>query len=84
MENEIMETEIMENEFDFTEEVNEDSGMDAGLVVLIGAGIAAATVAAVTLGKKAWNWIKSKKEVRKPEDDREIEVTDEDITKVTN
>lgn len=84
MENEIMnyEEEVMEPEVEIDEVENEKSGMSTGLVVLIGAGVAAATVAAVTLGKKVWSKIKARKELRQPADDEFIEVTEEDIMNV--
>lgn len=80
MENEIMnyEEEVMEPE---TFEMEpESSGMGTGVAMLIGAGLTAATVAVVKLGKKAFAAYKAKKELRQP--DEVVEVTDEDFMSV--
>lgn len=84
MENENMmyEDEIMINEVENDEVETDNSGMSAGVAVLIGAGLAAAGVAVVTLGKKAYAKFKARKEFRKPDDDDCIEVTDEDLMDV--
>ena len=83
--NEIMnyEDEVMENEVDIYEMESEESGIGTGLAMLIGAGITAAGVAAVTFGKK---WIakrKAKKELRLVDEDDFVEVTDEQVKSVT-
>lgn len=83
MENEIMETEIMDNEVEIVDMENEGSGVNVGLVALIGVGVVAATTAAITLGKKLYAKYKERKELRKPADDTTVEVTDEDIESVT-
>lgn len=85
MENEIMnyEEEVMEPEFEIDEVEREESGMSAGVAVLIGAGVTAAGIAAVKLGKKLYAKIKARKELRQPDEDEIVEVTDEDIMDVT-
>ena len=84
MENEIMnyEDEVMENEVDIYEMESEESGIGTGLAMLIGAGITAAGVAAVGLGKKLWAKHKAKKELRCPDEDEIVEVTEEDIEEI--
>lgn len=84
MENEIMdyEEEVMEPEVEI-DEVEGDSGMSAGVAVLIGAGVTVAGIAAVKLGKKLYAKIKAHKEVRQPDEDDIVEVTDEDVMSVT-
>lgn len=84
MENEIMnyEEEIMEPEVEIDEVERENSGMSAGVAVLIGAGLTAAGIAAVKLGKKLVAKIKAHKELRQPDDDDFVEVTDEDVMNV--
>lgn len=85
MENEIMnyEEDVMNPEVEFDEVETENSGMATGVAMLIGAGLTAATVAVVKLGKKAFAAYKAKKELRKPDEDDVVEVTDEDIMDVT-
>lgn len=85
MENEVMnyEEEIMEPEIEAFEMESESSGMATGVAMLIGAGLAAAGVAVVKLGKKAFAAYKAKKELRLVEEDEFVEVTDEDIMNVT-
>ena len=85
MENEIMnfEDEVMENEYDVCETETERSGIGTGMAILIGAGVAAAGVAAVGLGKKVWAKIKAKRELRLVDEDEFVEVTDEQIESVT-
>lgn len=85
MENEIMnyEDDVMENEVEVFEMEPEESGISTGLAMLIGAGITAASVAVVGLGKK---WIanrKAKKELRLVDEDDFVEVTDEQVDKIT-
>lgn len=83
MENEIMDyEEIMEPEVEI-DEVETESGMNVGMAVLIGAGLTAAGVAAVKLGKKLYAKIKAHKELRQPDEDDIVEVTDEDIESIT-
>lgn len=85
MENEIMnyENEVMENEVDIYEMESEESGISTGLAMLIGAGITAAGVAVVGLGKKLWAKHKAKKELRLVDEDDFVEVTDERVEEVT-
>ena len=85
MENEIMnyENEVMENEVDVYETTTEDSGMSTGLAMLIGAGITAAGIAVVGLGKKLWAKYKAKKELHLVNEEDFVEVTDERIEEVT-
>jgi hypothetical protein len=85
MENEIMnyEEEVMENEVDVFEAEHEESGIGTGLAILIGAGITAAGVAVVGLGKKLWAKHKAKKELRLVDEDDFVEVTDERVEEVT-
>lgn len=77
MENEIMNyedtdiTEVEEPEVEMTE-----SGMSAGVAMLIGAGLTIATGAVVKLGKKLFTAYKAKKESKKTEDE-ELEDADE-------
>lgn len=61
----------------------EESGIGAGMVALICAGGAAAIAAAVHWGKKAWAKHKAKKELRTPDEDAPVELTDEDIEEIT-
>ena len=84
MEDTIMnEEEVMDTEMDTIDMEPEDSGMSTGVAMLIGAGITLAVGAAVKLGKKGIDYIKAKKALRKPEEGSEVEVTDDDIEKVT-
>jgi hypothetical protein len=85
MENEIMnyEEEVMENEVDVFETEHEETGIGTGLAILIGAGITAAGVAVVGLGKKLWAKHKAKKELRLVDEDDFVEVTDERVEEVT-
>lgn len=85
MENEIMnyEEEVMEPEVEFDEVETENSGMSTGVAMLIGAGLTAATIAAVKLGKKLYAKIKAHKELRQPDEDEFVEMTDEDVVNVT-
>lgn len=85
MENEVMsyEEEIMEPEVEFDEVGTENSGLSTGLAMLIGAGLTAASIAAVKLGKKVYAKIKARKELRQPDEGDVIEVTDEDLMDVT-
>lgn len=85
MENEIMnyENEAMENEVEICEMESEESGIGTGLAMLIGAGITAAGVAVVGLGKKLWAKHKAKKELRLVDEEDFVEITDERIEDVT-
>lgn len=84
MENEIMEyEEVMDPEVEVTELEAENSGMSTGVAMLIGAGLTAATVAVVKLGKKLIAKVKAHRELRQPAEDDFVEVTDEDIANVT-
>ena len=85
MENEIMnyENEVMENEMDVYEVESEESGISTGLAMLIGAGITAAGVAVVGLGKKLWAKHKAKKELRLVDEDDFVEMTDERMEEVS-
>ena len=77
------EEEVMDTEMDTIDMEPEDTGMSTGVAILIGAGITLAVGAAVKLGKKGIDYIKAKKALRKPEEGSEVEVTDDDIEKVT-
>ena len=85
MEDEIMNTEdeVMDTEIATTEVEPEETGMGTGVAMLIGAGLTLAVGAAVKVGKKLYAKYKTKKELRKPNDDNIVEVTDEDIENVT-
>lgn len=84
MEDTIMnEEEVMDTEMDTIDMEPEDTGMSTGVAMLIGAGITLTIGAAVKLGKKGIDYIKAKKALRKPEEGSEVEVTDDDIEKVT-
>ena len=83
MEDTIMNEEVMDTNMGTIDMESEDTGMSTGVAILIGAGITLAVGAAVKLGKKGINYIKAKKALRKPEEGSEIEVTDDDIKKVT-
>jgi hypothetical protein len=79
MDNEMMNyDEVMEPEVETTEVETEESGIRPGMVVLIGAGLTAAGIAAVKLGKKAFAKIKAKKEAKEAEEDDFVEVTDDE------
>ena len=77
------EEEVMDTEMDTIDMEPEDTGMSTGVAMLIGAGITLAVGAAVKLGKKGIDYIKAKKALRKPEEGSEVEVTDDDVKKVT-
>ena len=85
MEDEIMNTEdeVMDTEIATTEVEPEETGMGTGVAMLIGAGLTLAVGAAVKVGKKLYAKYKAKKELRKPNDDDVVEVTDEGIENVT-
>ena len=84
MEDTIMnEEEVMDTEMDTIDMEPEDTGMSTGVAMLIGAGITLAVGAAVKFGKKGVDYIKAKKALRKPAEGSEVEVTDDDIEKVT-
>lgn len=81
--------EIMNEDLGMETEVNpiemdcEDSGMGAGMAMLIGAGLMAATTAVVTLGKKAWTKWQDHRKLRKPDEENPVEPTDEQIEEAT-
>lgn len=78
MENENMNyNEVMENEVENDEVETESSGMGTGVAMLIGAGLTAATVAAVKLGKKAIAKFKARKKDQEPVEEDFEEVIDE-------
>lgn len=84
MENEIMnyEEEVtypMDETYDME---TESSGLGTGAAMLIGAGLTLATTAAIKLGKNLYAKYKAKKELRKPEEGKAVEVTDEDVMSV--
>lgn len=85
MENEFMNTEdeVMDTEISTVETESERPEMGTGVAMLIGAGLTLAVGAAVKLGKKAYAAYKAKKELRKPDEDNVVEVTDEDVMNVT-
>lgn len=84
MENEIMETEeVMDHGVYAWGDEPEDSKMSTGVAMLIGAGLTAATVAVVKLGKRLIAKVKDHRELRQPDEDDFVEVTDEDIENVT-
>lgn len=76
MENEVMNyDEAMETEVENDVVETEDSGMSTGVAMLIGAGLTAASVAAVKLGKKIIARFKARKE-----DQETVEEDFEDVT----
>ena len=78
MDNEMMNyDDVMEPEVETTEVETEETGMRPGVVMLIGAGLTAAGIAAVKLGKKAWTKLKAKNSKETEEDDF-VEVTDDE------
>lgn len=83
MENEYMNEEVMENDVETEEVETERTGISTGKVLLIGAGLAVATTAAVKFGKSVYAKIKAKKALRKPNEDDNFEVAEEDIEDVT-
>ena len=78
MENEVMNyDEGMETEVENDIVETEDSGMSTGVAMLIGAGLTAASVAAVKLGKKVIAKFKARKENQEAIEEDFEEVTDE-------
>ena len=78
MENEVMNyDEAMETEVENDIVETEDSGMSTGVAMLIGAGLTAASVAAVKLGKKVIAKLKARKENQEAVEEDFEEVTDE-------
>lgn len=78
MENEVMNyDEAMETEVENDIVETEDSGMSTGVAMLIGAGLTAASVAAVKLGKKVIAKFKARKENQEAVEEDFEEVTDE-------
>lgn len=79
MEMEIMNhEEVMEPEVEICEVEPTESKMSVGLAVLIGAGLTAASVAAVKLGKKLWTKAKAKKESQQTDEDNTDVADDEE------
>lgn len=79
MENEIMNyEEAMGNEVETYEMESEHSGLSTGVAMLIGAGLTAASVAAVKLGKKLYAKIKAKKEAEGYADEHDFVVPSDD------
>lgn len=78
-----IETEEPFEVMDTVEVESEESGIGAGMAALITAGAVAAGAAAVHWGKKLWAKHKAKKELRKPDEDQPVELSNEDIEKVT-
>ena len=84
MENEVMNyDEAMETEVENDIVETEDSGMSTGVAMLIGAGLTAASVAAVKLGKKVIAKLKARKENQEAVEEDFEEVTDEQNLNVT-
>lgn len=78
MENEVMNyDEAMETEVENDVVETEDSGMSTGVAMLIGAGLTAASVAAVKLGKKIIARFKARKEDQETVEEDFEDVTDE-------
>lgn len=84
MENEVMNCEEELNpEVEAYEMESEGSGLSAGVAMLIGAGLTAASVAAVKLGKKLYAKVKAKKEAEDYADEHDFVVpSDEEIDDV--
>lgn len=82
--NEIMINEEMdmENEVVTCEGAPENSNMGTVVAMAIGAGLTIAATAAVKFGKKAYAKWQARKELRKPDPDKIVEVTDEEIVEV--
>lgn len=85
MENEVMNyEEEMNPEVETYEVESENSGLSTGMAMLIGAGLTAASVAAVKLGKKLFAMIKAKREAEDCADEHDFVVpSDEEIETVT-
>ncbi len=77
-----IETVETNEDMDPVEVETEESGIGAGMVALIATGAVAACAAAVHWGKKAWDKHKAKKELRKPNEEQPVELTDEQIEEV--
>lgn len=77
MENEVMNYDETMDEVEATEMETESSGMGTGVAMLIGAGLAFASTAAVKLGKKAIAAYKTKKEQRKSAESDDAEPSNE-------
>lgn len=77
MENEIMNNDEIMEEVEATEVETESSGMGTGVAMLIGAGLAFASTAAVKLGKKAVAAYKTKKALKKSTESDDAEPIDE-------
>ena len=75
--------EIMYEEIEAMDDVvvaDEDTGIGAGVAMLLGAGLTLAVGAGVKLGKKLYAGYKAKKELRQP--DKEIEVDPQEVEAV--
>lgn len=83
MENNVMFEEINYEETTPVEVETEESGLSGAAFMAIGALGAAAIGAAVTFGKKLWKKHKDKKELRKPDEETPVELSDEDIAEIT-
>lgn len=59
---------------------DEETGMATGVAMLIGAGLTLAVGAGVKLAKKGIAYIKTQKELKKP--DKEITIEPEDVAEV--
>ena len=77
MENEIMNNDEIMEEVEATEVETEGSGMGTSMAMLIGGGLAFASIAVVKLGKKAVAAYKTKKALRKSTESNDTEVIDE-------
>jgi hypothetical protein len=78
MENEIMNyDEAIETEVENDVVETEDSGMSTGVAMLLGAGLTAASVAAVKLGKKVIARFRARKEDQEAVEEDFEDVTDE-------
>ena len=80
MEDEIMNTEVMDTE-EIVEVEPEETGIGTGVAMLIGASLTLAVGGAIKLGKKVYAAYKAKRSLRKPDGD--VEVTDEDVANIT-
>lgn len=70
--------EMMETEVETEEVETEKSGISTGKVLLIGAGLAVATAAAVKFGKSVYAKLKAKKDSRKADEEDFADVNEEE------
>lgn len=84
MENNYNEIEFEETNNEYIPEVEADQETDngSGMSKLIIAGAFAAGAAAIALAKKGWDKWKRHKELRKPDPENPVEVTEEEIAEV--